>query len=115
MDQPGVPPGGRYWRRSKRARSQALSCRPPPSACQMELAEWVIFPEKNPHFGSQPLSFGGGGQPATPDREWFALRFDTRMQLAPGVGAAAIRLASVFANYFGVCKVLRSPNDLPVH
>jgi len=43
----------------------------PPSACQMELAEWVIFPEKNPRFGSQPLSFGGGGQPATPD-QWFA-------------------------------------------
>ena len=81
----------------------------------MELAEWVIFPEKNPRFGSQPLSFGGGGQPATPDQEWLGLRFDTRSNLRLALERRQIRLASVFANYFGVGKVLRSPNDLPVH
>src|SRR5438552_1859738 len=32
-----------------------------PPASQMELAEWVEFPERNAVFGSLRPSFGGGG------------------------------------------------------
>ena len=36
---------------------------PPPSACQLELAEWVEFLEKYAHFADLEAAFGGGGRP----------------------------------------------------
>jgi hypothetical protein len=57
------------WRKAKKARTSSIFTWRPPSASQLELAEGVIFPEKNADFWSWRPAFGGGGPPVgMPDR-----------------------------------------------
>src|SRR5260370_21166833 len=46
---------------AKKALKSSYFAFAPPPASQMELAEWVEFPERNAVFGSLRPSFGGGG------------------------------------------------------
>jgi hypothetical protein len=60
---PGSSAKGTHWRRAKRTRESSFSHRAPPSARQLELAEWVEFPERNARFDHSAAPFGGEGSP----------------------------------------------------
>ena len=97
------PAKGRYWRRAKRARSQALSCRPPPPPANWNWRSGSYFPRKTHVLGPSRchLAERVTRQHLT-KTGLLALRH--AQQLAPGLGAVAIRLASVFANYSALAK-----------
>src|SRR5260370_41432721 len=50
------------WRRAKRTRESSVLSPPPPSACQMQLAEGVEFLEKYAHLDHWEAPIGGRGR-----------------------------------------------------
>jgi hypothetical protein len=56
-----LPPRAAIGEEPKRRKRQAFLHHGTPSASQLELAEWVEFPEKDSHFGPMAHAFGGWG------------------------------------------------------